>query len=521
MKELSLLKDLGIIKSDHHGEQIVNPYYGQRLGLSKNQLLDIVNHKLFCDIHFQICKAAEEGDPLPWTILANTCAIANQFAHHRIRFGVGLSGGYQSSEDAFIFTCWEKNPNEEEFCTPEIASWIKLVYRLSEAFEPLDLEEDALKAFLKNRSNHYKNKVLKADCIEARLQCVGIKYVKLCQMTPTPRMSPDRYWERWDLSSYAAQTLWVFARSIQNYILKKGTVPDPEIRQFLIVQGKAKAGKSVLMSSCDRLFKSLGLNGGSLPNSNVFSNTEFAASNYALIDDADIATGKNRSINVLFTSAVIKSVVSGTGAVPYSMKNSSASVPIQNKILVIQNTNHVNLGDLVNADEGNLDRMRLLHIDRDILVKWFHLMSIPFDIKNIPGSYDALVYKILYSESIPSGTAEQQAFCKFDPLRYDLGQLIYLTLQEDPAMTIQTVLFKVITRFPDHYRIGATEEHGSLYAKLHPLTGDSRLELSQALNPIQALLARDPEFPVSLKQSATTWYALYQAAQKLMVPLTS
>lgn len=506
-----IVEALNPFRNNHQNEKVVNEYYSNGLGISARSLEIIIESRQFDRILEQMREAKTQGTLISWTVLANVCAIANRLVGHRIRFGVGLSGGYASSEDQFIFTTWGQEFESDvlDFEAPEIQRWIRLVVRLVLSIDK-GVEPVNDKRWYKELDRIQLNKATKADCIECRLQSVGTKYVLLCHGHQSPpvgaKIMPPNYWESWDTSNYNTQVAWTMTRSIQNYI-HTGRKTDPDIRQFLIVQGQPSAGKTQYMSALDRLFKSMGLNGGNLPNSNVFSNMEFASSNYALIDDADIATGKNRSVNVLFTSAVIKSMVSGTASTPYSMKNSTASVPIKNKMLVMQNTNFVNLADLVNCDAGNLDRMRLLHVDRITLNHMFDLYGIEVDRKDIPGSYDKLVATMLWSPLLPP---EPGLFCRFDPERYDLGQLLTLVIGSDPSMTIFTALRTVLERYPDHYRVRQGEEHKTLFDKLHPVTGDTNLDFVKCLDPLQALLARDPDYPVVLRQSASTWFALFK-----------
>jgi hypothetical protein len=294
---------------------------------------------------------------------------------------------------------------------------------------------------------------------------------------------------------------------MQNYIYT-GRPIDPEIRNFIVCQSAAKTGKSVFMDALARLVKAMGMTLGNLPNSNVFSAMEFASSGIALIDDEDKSVGKSRGVNVLFSSAVVKSLVSGSEA-PYSMKNSSATVPIKNKILIIQNTNHVNLADIVGADAGNLDRLRLLHIDRCVLNDWFNLWQVKLDRSDIPGSYDRLIHAMLWSEMLP---VEPERWCRFDPQRYDLGQLLHLVASTDPGMTINSALHLIMERYPDHYRIKPGEEHSSLHANLDPIRGDQRIKIENVLPLLSGLLATDPDYRGGvLKQTASTWYALFSA----------
>lgn len=508
----TIIDKLDPFYSSHQGEKLVKAWYSQGLGLHSLSLEKIIESPQFDRICDSLMEAKTTGSNISWVVLANVCAIANRIAGHRIRFGVGLSGGFASSEDQFIFTTWGKDGDRESdlFESPEVQRWIRACLNIALALDK-DSEPVDDKKWYKELSRIKLNKATKADCIECRSQAVGTAYMRLCHGHQQPPIGtqtlPPNYWEKWDTSNYNTQVAWVLARSLQNYVIT-GRKIDPEIRQFLICQGAPGAGKSVLMNAIDRLTRSMGLNNGNLPNSNTFSNLEFASSNIALIDDGDIATGKNRTVNVLFTSAVIKSNVSGTPSTPYSMKNSTATVSVRNKILVVQNTNFVNLSDLVNSDSGNLDRMRLLHIDRLTLNHFFDLYELELDRSDIPGSYDRLIATMLWSPMLP---IEPGRFCRFDPERYDLGQLMKLVIDTDPAMTIFTALRTIMERYPDHYRINNGEEHSSLFAKLHPINGDTCLELAKCLEPIQTLLSRDPDYRGGvLRQSASTWYALFR-----------
>jgi hypothetical protein len=440
-------------------------------------------------------------------------AIANRLAGHRIRFGVGLSGGYQSSEDQFIFTTWEEEPELVKFEAPEIQRWIRCVLQfatpLLEGVEILD-EKEHHKSLAKLKLN----KATKADCIEARLKSNGTNYTLLCNFHQSPpsgaKVLPEFYWEKWDTSSYHTQCAWVLARSMQHY-LYTGRAVDAEIRNFLVLQSAPKAGKTVFMDALLRLVRRMGMTTSNLPNSNVFSKLEFFSGGCALIDDEDKSAGSGRQVNPLFTSAIVKTAVSG-GTEVCSMKNSSASVPITNKIMVINNTNHVNLYDIVNADAGNRDRLRLLHVGRAFFDNLFVLYGLRVDPKNIAESYDRLVATMLWSPLLP---LEPERWCLFDPERYDLGQLLVLVMGIDPAMSLSTAIYEIMGRYPDHYRVNNGAENCSLYGELHPLRGSQKLDPSKVIQQIAPLLSTDPDyFGGCLAQPPSTWYALYQAVSK-------
>jgi hypothetical protein len=509
---------IGLTYNGYKGEKKIKQKFDQNLNLTLKDVENIVISPQFDRVVAALEESKATGANISWVVLANVATIANKISGDKARFGVGLSGGYASSEDQFIFCTWEKLSISKElfFEPPVIQRWIRSIISLAEQFLPEEPTDE--KNWFKELSRLKSNKASKADCIECRVQSVGTLYTLLCHGLQKPKPSLpyivyEDYWEEWDLNDHATQCGWILARSMQNYIYT-GRPIDSEIRNFIVCQSAARTGKSVFMDALARLTKSMGLTLGNLPNSNVFSRLEFASAGIALIDDEDKSEGKDRGVSVLFTSAVVKSLVSGSEA-PYSMKNSSATVPVKNKILLIQNTNHVNLADIVNADAGNLDRLRLLHINRATLNKWFEMWTVRFDPNDIPGSYDRLVHSMLWSKLLP---LEPERWCRFDPLRYDLGSLLHSIVAKDPGMVINSALYWLLDRHPEHYRIQPGGEHSSIHASLHPTNGDQKVKIENVLPLLAGLLATDPEYPNGqLKQKhASTWYALFSAAVKLV-----